>query len=214
MSHPERLLHLIWLGFRPQWVSISILRWAWALPVGWEMKVWDESNAPGLNFIRSRAPHLSLRGQADLVRIEAIRQYGGVYMDMDTIPLRTDLLDRQDSWIGAKPVPEGALTLINAHFGLEAGHPMLDALAERAREQLAKGVTNDHFIAGPRTWRTVWDAQPADSRPTLVPHFPTLTSGPLTRLLPQGESLDLDSLRKQYPEATALHVIYSRKYER
>lgn len=210
----DRLLHMIWLGeSMPAWVRASVDRWSAVLPSGMRLHLWTDQDAPLLDQIRAQWPHLSLRAQADLVRIVAVHTHGGVYVDVDTVPLRPYRLMRDDSWIGAKPEGEGR-TLINAHFGMQAEHPMLARLLERAREAIERGATNDHFIAGPRTWRKVYEELPESERPVLLPRFPTLTSGPLTRLLPACENIDQTALAEEYPDATLLHVIYNRRYER
>lgn len=151
---------------------------------------------------------LSHRAVADLMRVAIVYQYGGVYLDLDTIPLRLHWIDTfsPDAWIGGNRF-EGSRTLTNAHFGMPAGHPFLKRVWELADAALARGNRNDHYVAGPRTWRKALNDFPDMSVPQA---FPAITRGPLTRTFARAEDQDIDWLRWKWPNEALLHVIYSR----
>lgn len=207
-------LHMIWFGKTPAWVKDSVSRWDdEARSTGQEVYLWTEENAPLYEQIRERGPGLSVRATADFVRLALVYLYGGVYLDVDTIPLRPENLVRPFDWIGTKPEGEGR-TLINAHFGMAAGSPFLASVWNLAWQAYDRGLRNDHFIAGPRTWRQAYDRALNSVRPTLVPRYPTVTKGPLTRELVDGSYLDQVRLCEAYGEADLVHVVYSRRHAR
>lgn len=97
------------------------------------------------------------RGIADLVRLEVLTAHGGVYVDTDTVPLRPlhALVGTRRAWV-ARPAREAnGLVLQNGFTGAPPGHRFQREVWRLAQTNLRRGVTNPHFVAGPRAMRAV-----------------------------------------------------------
>src|SRR3990167_7702746 len=88
---PHRLHH-VWLGPRPvpqAWADA----WAAAHP-GWACRVWREADLAALPMVNRRVYDDFLtrgvwHGAADVARLELLHAEGGVYVDIDSRPLRS-----------------------------------------------------------------------------------------------------------------------------
>lgn len=227
---PERTiprhLHMVWVGSAPPtWARWSADRWREHLPEGWDFTLWDEATTrahphPAMRALPTLAEtgQLPARGVADLVRLWAVSLHGGVYLDLDTLPIRPHLIEElagshPHGWLGERPTwtPDN-LALTNAHFAAPRHHPFLAAVWERAHEQLCRGVVNEHFVAGPRAFAHV-------HRSTALPHnLPVRTDLPtvsddtlavevLAGRIPHSEALAELSERYADPPAPLIHVV-------
>lgn len=133
---PKRL-HQVWTGgpipdqflaWRRQWMELHR---------GWDMYLWREHTIDGLlhlpaavRAVYDQADAIAGAGagqlRADIVRYQALAQWGGVYVDMDCEPLRPldDLLDAP-AFLGWE---EPGRWAGNAVMGAERGHPLLHDL--------------------------------------------------------------------------------------
>lgn len=95
----------------------------------WEIRLWDEATAPDGFRLAGYWEHANSAAQlADLMRIEIVHRYGGVFLDWDEIlkkPL-DDLADATDFFIAS----ENGDTLSNGVFGACAGHEALEKLIQ------------------------------------------------------------------------------------
>lgn len=136
MSIPK-IIHRIWEAKdspppTPKMVRNGAL-WAQMNP-GWEVKLWEkgpESFAMVNECLyRKEAPsgHNGFRFRADLLRLEILYHYGGLYVDMDTEPLRPlgDLLDGKSAVAAFSPNRwKGERVISNAIMAAEPGHPWI-----------------------------------------------------------------------------------------
>ena len=126
-----RLLHHIWLGPRPvpdAWAA----EWARLHP-GWEQRIWREADLAKLKM-RLRAKYTAQleagcwHGAADIARLEVLRRHGGVYIDIDSRPLRTfegaDFMEAS-VFAGYEPVPSLPGRVANGTIGAERGAPAI-----------------------------------------------------------------------------------------
>ena len=83
-----RRLHLIWLG-RARFPSQEVVdRWA-ALHPTWSIHVWRDADFDRVVTFSARFLHLrDVRVRSDVLRLELLYRYGGVYIDDDVVPLR------------------------------------------------------------------------------------------------------------------------------
>jgi mannosyltransferase OCH1-like enzyme len=104
---------------------------------GWRVKDWVDSKAlPPLTnqsyFDRAKEfyPDDWKRFQADLLRLELIYLYGGVYVDTDVEPLRPldELLEGRECVVGRSPQSlKGYRAITNAFIAAIPGHEFLKA---------------------------------------------------------------------------------------
>jgi hypothetical protein len=148
-----RTFHQIWLGpdALPREYERYQRSWQHHHP-GWELRLWTEESLPeGLRrpeaADRLRAP----AERADILRLELLWRFGGVYTDTDFECLRSiePLIEGVDFFIGlAKP---GRVN--NALMGSVAGHAILDRALDELRPREYHGY--DKLAAGPHFLDTV-----------------------------------------------------------
>lgn len=137
------VLHHVWVGPRPvpdAWAA------AWAdMHPSWEQHVWRQGDIEALPELDLRAWSHYLdagcwHGAANVARLAILLEHGGVYVDIDSRPLRTF---EGALWMGAglfaayEPnVPDLPGRVANGCIGAEPGHPAL-----RTYRDLVAGLT-------------------------------------------------------------------------
>ena len=128
-----RVFHQIWLGPEslPREHANFQKTWLHHHP-GWELCLWTEENLPE----RLRRPEAAERlripaERANILRLELLWRFGGVYVDTDFECLRSiePLIETADFFIGlSKPSRRN-----NALMGAVADHPLLDEALDKIR---------------------------------------------------------------------------------
>ena len=150
------IIHQIWLGPKPlppffEKYQKEIKR----LHPDWQYKLWRDADveAEGLD-IWPLVQQCSNYGQkSDLVRLELLRRYGGVYLDVDIFAVRSfdPLVQRYDFFAGLE-APHGIgkrsphmLFISNAVIASAPHHPILSLWHEKIKEAFntAKGQRLD-----------------------------------------------------------------------
>lgn len=115
-----KILHYVWLGGNPlpQLAEECLASWHKHMP-DWEYKRWDETNfdiAAAPLYVRQAYEARKFAFVSDYVRLWALEQYGGLYMDVDFEVYRPfdELMDRYPAFAGyegskRKPVMQGVL---------------------------------------------------------------------------------------------------------
>jgi hypothetical protein len=143
-----RVFHQIWVGPDPLPDEYARYRETWRRHhPGWDLRLWTEDNLP----LPLRRPEAADRlrtptERADILRLEVVWRYGGVYVDVDFECLRPidDVIGDSELFIGlAKP---GRVN--NALFGAVAGHRLLDSALDELRPREFAGY--DKEAAGPK----------------------------------------------------------------
>ena len=142
-----RIFHQIWLGGRPLPAEYARYQRTWTRHhPGWVLRVWTEENLP--DDLRRPEAAERLRApaeRADILRLELIWRFGGVYVDTDFECRRSlePLIADAGFVIGlAKP---GRVN--NALLGAVEGHPILDRALDELRPREYHGY--DKAAAGP-----------------------------------------------------------------
>jgi mannosyltransferase OCH1-like enzyme len=106
----------------------------------WEMRLWTDDSLPG-DFVRPEA-YERLRNPAersDIIRLEVLYRFGGVYVDTDVECLRPiDPLLQEDVDFFAGYVVPGKVQ--NAVIAAEPGHPVLEQALRELRPVTEYGV--------------------------------------------------------------------------
>lgn len=147
----ERKLHFIWLGPRPvpeEW----LVPWR-ALHPGWDVRLWREADLAALPMV-NRAHFDALlaagcwHGAADVARYEILLAEGGVYVDIDSRPLRTfegaPFMDAS-FFAGYEPTPSIPGRIANGTIGAHKDHHVL--------QQLVRAVSEMEVVDPP--WDTI-----------------------------------------------------------
>lgn len=142
-----RILHQIWVGPEALPDEFRGYRESWSRHhPDWELRLWTEQNLPA-DFTRKEA-YERLRKpveRADIIRLEVLLRFGGVYADMDFECVRS-----------IEPLLEGvefctaymsANDVSNAFIGATAGHPILERAVREVRPRTEHGL--DAAATGP-----------------------------------------------------------------
>lgn len=206
-----KVVHQLWIGGGDSTRARAVARvWEKALP-DFEVRFWDDqalAGTPLQKYVDLVEPVTDdYRLKADLYRLAVVAYYGGIYADSDAIPLHSldHLVGHRRGWVGSGPETEKSPTLINAHFGMPKGHPFLSLVMELALDALKRGVTNPHWVAGPRQFRTAYTMAP--SLIDTYWNFVTTVEGEDRAMVRGNKPLDLDRLREKYPDSPILHVV-------
>ena len=141
-----RVFHQIWLGPNPLPDPFAAYQRSWLdHHPGWELRMWTEENLP--RDVRRREVFDRLRvpaERADVLRLELLWRFGGVYMDVDFECLRSiePLIDDVDFFTAALERDR----VNNALIGSVAGHPILDRALDEIRPREFHGYKKE---AGP-----------------------------------------------------------------
>jgi mannosyltransferase OCH1-like enzyme len=143
-----RVFHQIWLGPDPFPDEYAAYQQTWIRHhPGWELRFWTEDNLPGdLRRPEATEPLRAPAERADILRLELVWRFGGVYVDTDIECLRAiePLIENADLFIGlAKP---GRVN--NALLGAVANHPLLDRALAELSPRASYGY--DKEAAGPK----------------------------------------------------------------
>jgi mannosyltransferase OCH1-like enzyme len=155
-----KTIHQVWIGTNPipsEYIEFCEM-WKKMYPdfqyILWDdLRVHDEQlisfDKKGYYFDDS----FPFAFKADIVRYEIIRRYGGIYIDVDTEPLK-----RMDDWIfdlkmfsGIQPNKEVAIGIFGAETNNELMSLVCDNWVSRVTHCLKKGVTKKevHYLTGP-----------------------------------------------------------------
>lgn len=130
MSIPK-IIHLCWYGRGkyPELTEKCILSWKKVLP-DYEIKIWDEDSfdIACCSFTRQAYAARKWAFVSDYVRLVALYQYGGIYMDTDLEVLK-DFSHLLKSKKFVTSYVEGGL-VATSFIASEAGHPFLKKLIE------------------------------------------------------------------------------------
>lgn len=160
--HPvPRLIHQIWIGDLEPPPAIS----AWAAHAarqGYEYRLWREQDIVGIGIEQDPIFTAMLQrddfpGAVDVARYIILKRFGGIYLDADWFPARSDISFHDLSpMIGlttiTEPVPRqtgvGATLLANSFIAAPAGHPVFARLLS-ALPQVMNALPE-----GPAWWAT------------------------------------------------------------
>jgi mannosyltransferase OCH1-like enzyme len=123
-----KIIHQIWIGDKSKMPKNDIQTWIDNHPE-YEYILWDEARINKLNLVNRDKYDIyynqqCYHGSSDIARIEILYQYGGVYLDADSIcnnPI-DDLLNT-DFFAGYSPNIKGRVG--NAFFGSTPNHEIL-----------------------------------------------------------------------------------------
>lgn len=200
-----KIIHQIWLGSR---LPAAFKRWqeSWlATHPDWTYILWTDTeqiHSPDLAAIyphyRQRLAHelMPLYNQdlynlapnygakSDILRIEILRTFGGVYIDMDIecIESLAHLHHCYDFYAGIEALEFLWLSLNNGIIGSIPHHPILEEYAARIHEQktINASVFDTQSKTGPLAFtRAFWTAACKDNLRNIA--FPSRFFGPIDR---------------------------------
>lgn len=135
-----KIIHQIWLGSDlPEKYKIWQKTWQDLHP-DWTYFLWTDENVKDLEMYNQDLFDASKNygERSDLLRIELLYRYGGVYVDMDFACLKSlDVLhENYDFYVGLVPLDSIAV-LANGVIGSKPNHPILRSCMENIRSMWA-----------------------------------------------------------------------------
>jgi hypothetical protein len=138
-------LHYVWLGGqdKPDLIKRCIASWRQALPA-YEIIEWNESNITSDHPYFIQACRDKRYGFAsDIVRLEVLNQYGGIYLDTDVeIRKNLDGFLENTFFLGM----EFDCLLSTSLIGVMAGHPLLQELLRGYDDLAGQYIVNNNLI--------------------------------------------------------------------
>lgn len=129
-----KIIHYCWFGCgeMPKLVKTCIASWHIHMP-NWEFKLWSEDNfdiAAAPQYVREAYEAKKYAFVSDYVRLWALEQYGGLYMDVDFEVYKPfdDLMEQYDAFAGYEgskrnPVMMGVIAA-------KAHHPWIQGMMQ------------------------------------------------------------------------------------
>ncbi len=151
-----RILHFIWLGSPPpSKMQAAVSSWRKYHP-DWDIRVWTDEEMKGFRWSSPRFEALfkfapTWIEEADILRIELLYQFGGIYADLDMACVKSfeDLVSRDVDFFAGLESNHlrflGKPAINNAIIGSAKGHPVL----ERWRGRV-KGFSEEPALFLPR----------------------------------------------------------------
>lgn len=146
MSIPK-IIHYCWFGGKPLPKSIQkmIASWEHQLP-DYEIRRWDETtfDVTSNEFVRAAWQSGKFAFVSDYVRLCALKEFGGIYLDTDIEVLRSfdGLLDKYSAVFGF----ESGDKVMTAFMAARRGHPIIEDFLSRY-----EGKTFDASAPEPNT---------------------------------------------------------------
>lgn len=127
-----RVIHQIWIGPKKPpmgWIN------TWRNIKGWEHKLWTEKEIDNLEMKNRDLYEYFMRkkiyyGASDVVRLEILDQFGGLYIDADTRRLKpiNDLFFLESNFFAVKANKKKGVSdtrVANGVMGSQPGHPLV-----------------------------------------------------------------------------------------
>ena len=157
MKTIPKIIHQLWIGKKPAPTKF-MNTWRDAhVPLGWEYRLWNESEIVHNVEIGRYARRLNsieeINGKADVFRWIILQKYGGVFVDADSIciePIDEYLLNGVDAFAGWEQEQVRKGLAATGTMGFTASHPIVNSALEWiARNPISTKET------GKRAWFTV-----------------------------------------------------------
>jgi hypothetical protein len=125
-----RILHQVWLGTDPvpELLGYYTETWRRHHPL-WDVRLWTDDTVPPLSCPTAADAGFKIR--YDMVRLEVLRRFGGVVIDMDVEAIRPidPLIENVEAFVGRIK----GRHLGNQVLGAVPGHPFFERAVERLK---------------------------------------------------------------------------------
>jgi len=147
-----KVIHQIWLGDQSKRPDKLMKTWQEKHP-DWEYILWTEDNLPDLINEKQFNEMEELAGKADILRYQLLFEYGGIYMDADTIcvnPIEDFMLENDSfsCWENEYLIPG---LIHNGHLGACKNNELMRYLNAHIgkQEKIYHGPLNAWKVTGP-----------------------------------------------------------------
>ncbi len=150
-----KIIHQIWIGPRPFPERYKAWQKTWQSLEGWTYKLWTDEDLKSFRLINQRLfdEEKNYGARADILRIEILNRFGGLYVDTDFECLNLEAFDILNScydfYCGIIPIDCKALLLNNAIIASVPGHPILEGIIDNLQsiyDEVEQGKTGQVII--------------------------------------------------------------------
>lgn len=152
---PQRI-HLIWLGPKnpPAIFKDCLTSIKKHLP-HWQVKIWRDEDVPGLKLYNQKYydEEINYGAKSDLLRYEILYKFGGVYIDVDMVLLKSlDILHHTYEFYTGLEANDNEAILGNAIIASIPGHPILKDCIEMVKHHRTGDLHDWNVVhrTGPR----------------------------------------------------------------
>ncbi len=135
-----KILHQIWIGPDPIPPACKVWMLGWKeMHPGWEYRLWTDENLPEMSANSLQVYHETpeYAGKADVLRYEIVKQFGGLYVDVDFECYKpVDSLIKNAAFLGVWPVKG---RICNGIFAASPHHPILQKTVKNLTLKLPPG---------------------------------------------------------------------------
>ncbi len=138
-----RIFHQIWIGDKPFPEKYRKWQKTWQSIPGWKYKLWTNEDVESLDLYNKDLfyKEKNFGARADILRVEILYRFGGVYIDTDFELLQPEFFNflnsAYDFFTGLTPIDSfyhwNELMIANGIIGSVAGHPILNAYIKHLR---------------------------------------------------------------------------------
>jgi inositol phosphorylceramide mannosyltransferase catalytic subunit len=131
-----KIIHRIWLDGKNEcptdWLETFRDHYS-----DWDYRLWTEDNIPELFNQDIFEDEMLMYARADILRYEMVYKYGGVYFDADMVSLKKipDEFLKNEFFSAYENEELRPDLVVNAVFGAEKGHPILNRMIKELRFQ-------------------------------------------------------------------------------
>ena len=132
-----KIIHQIWIGSPLPEKYFAWVR-TWTDWLGWEYKLWTDADIKSLTLYNQELYNRarSYGEKTDILRLEILLHYGGLYVDVDFECLKREMFEELgrcfDFYIGFEPIEHGTINgipkICNAIIAASPYHPLIKDL--------------------------------------------------------------------------------------
>ncbi len=135
------IFHQIWVGGKPLPEKYKKWQKTWESTPGWTYKLWTDADVETFDFATKERylAEKNMGARADILRLEILFRFGGVYVDTDFECLKPEafavLNSTYDFYCGITPLDRATFVVANGLIGSISGHPVLKACLDSLATQ-------------------------------------------------------------------------------
>lgn len=137
------IIHQIWIGGEMPSHLAELHSKMKEMNPSWNVKLWDEESINILLCDCFEYQHSTKAGSSNIIRLKALKKYGGVYFDLDFVPVKPiDELRQYTAFVARQP--DGIIC--NAAIGATPNHPWINAMLDNYGDYQKKDASWGCYI--------------------------------------------------------------------
>jgi mannosyltransferase OCH1-like enzyme len=169
-----KIIHQIWIGPKPAPIKL-MNTWKEKHP-DFEHKIWNEENLKKESLeLRDKINEMeTFCGKCDIIRLELLYKYGGVYVDADSFCL--DKIDenllKYESFFGYENEKNKPGLISNGNMGFQKNHPLVKNMIDFIKNNNVSGRKTGKMAwetVGPKLFTSCYNSYPEKNNIKILP---------------------------------------------